>query len=96
MLKIRRTGATPVMDIIKTENADGSELLYMQIPAIRATGIVEHAFSTRIGGTSQGIFSSMNLRFGHGDEDARVRENFHRMARALRFVITENKPYDFV
>ena len=83
MLKIRRTGTTPVMDIIKTENADGSELLYMQIPAIRATGIVEHAFSTRIGGTSQGIFSSMNLRFGHGDEDARVRENFHRMASVL-------------
>ena len=55
----------------------------MQIPAIRATGIVEHAFSTRIGGTSQGIFSSMNLRFGHGDEDARVRENFHRMASVL-------------
>lgn len=23
-------------------------------------------------------------------------ENFHRMARALRFVIAENKPYDFV
>lgn len=23
-------------------------------------------------------------------------ENFHRMARALRFVIEENKPYDFV
>ena len=83
MLKIRRTGTTPVMDIIKTENPDGSALLYMQVPAIRATGIVEHAFSTRIGGTSQGIFSSMNLRFGHGDEDARVRENFHRMAAVL-------------
>ncbi|MDY2853715.1 MAG: laccase domain-containing protein, partial [Oliverpabstia sp.] len=83
MLKIRRTGAAPVMDIIKTENPDGSALLYMQVPAVRATGIVEHAFSTRIGGTSQGIFSSMNLRFGHGDEDARVRENFHRMASVL-------------
>lgn len=23
-------------------------------------------------------------------------ENFHRMARALRFVIAENKPYDFI
>lgn len=23
-------------------------------------------------------------------------ENFHRMARALRFVIAENKPYEFV
>lgn len=23
-------------------------------------------------------------------------ENFHRMARAIRFVIAENKPYDFV
>ena len=83
MLKIKRTGSTPVMDVIKTNNSDGSEILYMQMPAIRATGIVEHVFSTRIGGTSRGIYSSMNLRFGHGDEDECVRENFHRMARLL-------------
>lgn len=83
MLNIKRKGLRPVMEIQKTENRDGSALLYMQVPAIRETGIVEHAFSTRIGGVSQGIYASMNLRFGHGDEDSWVHENFRRMASVL-------------
>lgn len=83
MQKIRRKGARPVMELLKTENPDGSELMYLQAPALRALPWTEHAFSTRIGGVSEGVFSSMSLRFGHGDEDARVRENFHRMAQLL-------------
>ena len=33
---------------------------------------IVHAFSTRLGGVSQGIYSSMNLSFTRGDEDAAV------------------------
>ena len=83
MLNIKRKGLQPVMEIQKTENKNGSALFYMQVRAIRETGLVEHAFSTRIGGVSQGIYASMNLRFGHGDEDNRVHENFRRMASVL-------------
>ena len=71
------------MECKETKNQDGSTLLYLQVPAIRETGIAEHAFSTRIGGVSEGIYASMSLRFGHGDEDVRVMENFRRMAHLL-------------
>ena len=36
---------------------------YLTFPALEASGLVEHLFSTRLGGCSKGIFSSMNLSF---------------------------------
>lgn len=42
-----------------------------------------HGFSTRIGGVSEGIFSTMNLSFSRGDESSAVTENYKRMAMAL-------------
>ena len=41
---------------------------------------INHGFSTRMGGVSTGIYSSMNLNFTRGDEDACVSENFRRFA----------------
>jgi polyphenol oxidase len=41
-----------------------------------------HGFSTRLGGTSEGPFASLNLGFSVGDEAERVEENFRRLARA--------------
>ena len=46
------------------------------------TGFV-HAFTTRKGGVSMGDCSSMNLSFSRGDEEAAVRENYRRIAKAL-------------
>ena len=46
---------------------------------------IVHAFSTRLGGVSQGIYSSMNLSFTRGDEDAAVHENYRRLAKAVGF-----------
>lgn len=44
---------------------------------------VKHGFSTRIGGVSDGVFSSLNLGFNRGDSDENVRENYRRIAYAL-------------
>ena len=44
-----------------------------------------HGFSTRLGGVSQGIYSSMNLSFTRGDEESCVRENYNRIAAAMGF-----------
>ena len=46
---------------------------------------IVHAFGTRLGGVSQGIYSSMNLSFTRGDEDAAVHENYRRLAEAVGF-----------
>ena len=59
------------------------EVLYLSYPLLAETGIVKQGFSTRLGGVSSGIYSSMNLSFAQGDEEANVRENYRRMAVAL-------------
>lgn len=59
------------------------EVLYLTYPLLEKTGLVKHGFSTRIGGVSEGIYSSMNLSFTRGDDENAVRENYRRMAKAL-------------
>ncbi len=46
---------------------------------------IRHAFSTRLGGVSQGEFTSMNLSFGRGDSDENVTENYKRLCKAAGF-----------
>ena len=59
------------------------ELVYYTFPALDRIEGVRHGFSTRLGGASEGIFDSMNLSFTRGDEEAAVRENFHRFCAAI-------------
>jgi YfiH family protein len=49
----------------------------------QAPGPYRVAFSTRIGGVSEGAFKSLNLSDLGGDEPERVRENRSRLCRAL-------------
>jgi len=42
-----------------------------------------HGFTKRAGGVSEGAFSSLNLAFGVGDDEANVRENLSRLRSAL-------------
>lgn len=65
------------------EEKQVGEVLYLSYPLLEQTEIVKHGFSTRIGGVSEGIWSSMNLSFSRGDKESSVRENFRRMAKAL-------------
>jgi polyphenol oxidase len=48
-----------------------------------APGPYRVAFSTRLGGVSEGAFESLNIGLLTGDEAAAVRENRHRLAGAL-------------
>ena len=56
---------------------------YLSYPLLEHTNCVRHAFSTRLGGVSEGIYASMNLSFSRGDDPEAVRENFRRMAEVL-------------
>lgn len=58
-------------------------VVYLSYPALERTGLVKHGFSTRFGGVSGGMWSTMNLSFTRGDEESCVRENFRRIADAL-------------
>ena len=68
--------------IVLKQNKIGN-LEYLTFPILEKTGIVEHLFTTRTGGVSKGIYSSMNLSFTRGDEEQDVIENYRRIAGAL-------------
>lgn len=61
----------------------GNETPFLEYPMLRETGIVRHGFSTRLGGVSDGCFSSLNLSFDRGDDPEAVRENFRRIGAAI-------------
>lgn len=68
-------------NILTLNNKNG--VLFFTFPILEKTGLVKHAFSTRIGGVSRGDFASMNFSFTRGDERAAVLENYKRMADAI-------------
>ena len=60
-------------------------LVYMTSSVIGA----RHAFTTRYGGVSEGIFASLNLGSNRGDEPAAVRENYRRVCALMGAGIDE-------
>lgn len=61
----------------------GETVPYLEFSLLRDSGIVNHGFSTRLGGVSEGCFSSMNLSFDRGDRPEVVQENFRRIGKAI-------------
>ena len=61
-----------------TEN-NHNGLIYMSSDKIGA----RHAFTTRYGGVSTGIFSSLNLGSNRGDDPEAVRENYRRVCELM-------------
>ncbi len=56
---------------------------YGFFPDLSQDGLVTHGFSTRQGGISRGVYSSMNFWFNCEDNPAHVQENFRRYTAAL-------------
>lgn len=77
-MKFVRKGISPVL-----EEKEQNGLVYLTFPAFSRTGIVSHLFSTRMGGISQGMFSTLNLSFTRGDDKEAVIENYRRVAAVL-------------
>lgn len=64
------------------QNRDG-EVEYLTFPLLEQTGLVRHLFTTRTGGVSKGIYSTMNLSYTRGDDKEAVDENYRRIAAVL-------------
>lgn len=62
---------------------ENRRVTYLSFPILEDTGLVSHAFSTRLGGVSKGNFATMNFSFTRGDDRDDVLENYRRMAAAL-------------
>jgi polyphenol oxidase len=57
--------------------------MVIQAPSLSAFSNIRHAFFTRQGGVSEGIYASLNGGIGSSDEPDRVKENRRRMADTL-------------
>lgn len=81
------------MEEIRWTGAEGERMhlqenkgvTYLTYPVLEQLEGIVHGFSTRLGGVSRGIFSSMNLSFTRGDNEEDVRENYRRIAAAIGF-----------
>lgn len=57
--------------------------MLLEAPALSVLPGIRHAFFTRQGGVSDGVYASLNGGLGSGDEPARVAENRRRMTERL-------------
>lgn len=66
----------------KISDQDGKliGLPLLHYPLLEETGIVEHCFTTRLGGVSEGVCATLNLSFTRGDDAEAVMENYRRLA----------------
>lgn len=79
-----RKGTKDLLQVHKKE-----ELCYLTFPAFTKTGLVEHLFSTRMGGVSSGEFSTLNFSYTRGDKKEAVDENYKRIAAALSCTVED-------
>lgn len=77
-LNWNRKGQQDVLEDVETDGVH-----YLSFPLLESSNLVCHGFSTRIGGVSQGKYSSMNFTFTRGDNPEHVMENYRRMAKVL-------------
>ena len=56
------------------EEKEKNGIRYLSFPALEKTGAVKQLFSTRAGGVSEGMFSTMNFSFTRGDKKEHVLE----------------------
>ena len=57
--------------------------MFIEAPELSSHSALRHAFFTRQGGVSDGIYASLNGGLGSSDDPARVAENRRRMAEQL-------------
>jgi hypothetical protein len=69
----------------------GGEFPFLTYPMLSACPMIRHCFTTRRGGVSEGIFSTLNLSFTRGDDRKAVLENYRRVAQVFG-----KTPEDFV
>lgn len=91
---IRAKNRTAVLEQKQQELVCGDKIEYLTFPNLADINCIQHMFSTRVGGVSEGIFARLNFSIMRGDEPATVFENYRRVAEVFgvepsRFVITD-------
>ena len=77
-ISIKRCGDNKTLELREKEGVK-----YLVFPRLEELGVVDHMFSTRLGGVSCGYYSEMNLSYTRGDKKENVDENYRRIASVL-------------
>lgn len=77
---LRRKAGKDFLQIRTYVNEDGSELPVLKFEALEQYSFLEHCYSLRDGGVSEGIYASMNLSYARQDDPENVRRNYERIA----------------
>ena len=84
MMELKKTTLDDVMVVkehkVLDVNGNPQVLPLLHYPLLNELDIVEHCFTTRLGGVSEGVCSSLNLSFSRGDDPKAVMENYRRVA----------------
>ena len=56
---------------------------FLTFNSLKEINFIKHGFSTRLGGVSKGIFSTMNLALNRGDNIEDVLENYKRLCNSI-------------
>lgn len=78
-MKIEKKSTEDIL-VVKEHKIEDVSLPLLHYPLLDRTGLVEHCFTTRLGGVSEGICASLNLSFSRGDNPEAVMENYRRVA----------------
>lgn len=70
-------------------NEDNSDLPLIRFESFEKIPFIEHGFTTRLGGVSKGIYSTLNLSFARGDEEKAVLENYRIVGRKIGYDIDD-------
>ena len=74
-------GVVEIKEAFKVINKD--ELVYLTVPSFEETDLVNHCFTTRVGGVSQGIYNSLNTSITKEDPIDNVRRNLDLVCGAI-------------
>ena len=69
------------------ETIKNDDLPIIQYELLSKLPFIKHGFTTRLGGVSEGIFSSLNLSFSRGDEKEAVITNYKRIGEKIGYDI---------
>lgn len=79
-LNLKRKEGTLVPEVVWKK-----EIPFLSFPLLEETGLVIQAFTTRLGGVSEGAQATMNLSFTRKDDPRRVLRNHQLVAAALGY-----------
>lgn len=93
MMELKKTTLDDVMVVkehkVLDVNGNPQVLPLLHYPLLNELDIVEHCFTTRLGGVSGGVCASLNLSFSRGDDPKAVMENYRRVAETFSKMVDD-------